>query len=435
MVRTCNGEGARRFRLGGWLLALLLLALPAQAQQPSPALRARADQVVALLRGGGEPAEMFTPAFLAQVPVATLRGVSQQLAAQYGAVRGLERLEPLSPQSGTIHVAFERAIVHIQIVIEPQPPNRIAGLLVTGADMRGDSFEAVMAEIRALPGQASVGVARLGDGAPALLASLEPGRPLAIGSAFKLFILAELSRQVAAGQRHWSDVVALDRRSIPSGTLQTWPQGSPVTLHTLAALMISVSDNTAADTLLHTLGRDNVERMMTTIGIESAARNRPLISTLEMAALKTAPAPALNTWQQADEAARRRMLEADYGHADAARIDVARFAGNPLHIDSVEWFASAADLVRAMDWLRRNGDETARAILAINGGLGAQTAGEFAYLGFKGGSEPGVLSLSWLVRNRAGAWYAVAGTWNNPAAPLDEGRFVALMARAVRLVR
>jgi hypothetical protein len=154
-----------------------------------------------------------------------------------------------------------------------------------------------------------------------------------------------------------------------------------------------------------------------------------------MAALKTAPAPALNAWQQADETARRRMLEADYGHADAGRIDVARLAGNPLHIDSVEWFASAADLVRTMDWLRRNGDETARAILAINGGLGAQIAGEFAYLGFKGGSEPGVLNLTWLVRNRAGAWHVVAGTWNNAAAPLDESRFIGLMARAVRLVR
>ena len=65
-----------------------------------------------------------------------------------------------------------------------------------------------------MPGQTSFAVARLGDGAPALTAGLEPDRPLAIGSTFKLFILAELSRQVRAGQRRWSDVVPLDRRSI-----------------------------------------------------------------------------------------------------------------------------------------------------------------------------------------------------------------------------
>jgi Beta-lactamase enzyme family len=416
-----------------FLLGFGLLA-PASAQDASPALRGRVDQVVALLRGQGDPAELFTPAFLAQVPPAQMGTIAQQLRAQYGAVRGLDRLEALSPQAAVMHVGFERAILHIQLAIEPQPPNRIDGLLMTGADMRGDSLAGLVAEIRALPGRTSIAVARLGDGPPQMLASLEPDRPLAIGSAFKLFILAELSRQVQAGDRRWSDVVTLDRRSIPSGTLQAWPPGSPVTLHTLAALMISVSDNSAADMLLHTLGRENVERMMTTLGIEAAARNRPMLSTLEMAALKTGPAPALAAWGQADEAGRRGML-AQYADLDPARIDVARFTGNPLHIEAVEWFASAADLVRAMDWLRRHGDDTARAILAINPGLGPQLRGELAYLGYKGGSEPGVLSLTWLVRNRAGAWHVVTGSWNNPAAPLDDQRFIGLMARAVQLVR
>jgi beta-lactamase class A len=418
------------------VLALLCFALiaPARAQEASPALRGRVDQVVALLRGRGDPAALFTPAFLAQIPAAQVRDVARQLTAQYGAVRGLERLDALSPQAGAMHVTFDRAIVHIRIAVDPQPPHRIGGLLVTGADMRGDSLAAVVEEIRALPGQANLAVARLGEGAPEMLASLAPGRPLAIGSAFKLFILAELSRQVEAGQRRWSDVVALDRRSIGSGTLQAWPAGAPVTLHTLAALMISVSDNSAADVLLHTLGRENVERMMATLGVEAAARNRPLLSTLEMAAIKTGPAAALNAWLQADEAARRRMLDADYAGADPTRIDVARFTGNPLHIDSVEWFASAADLVRAMDWLRREGDEAARAILAINPGV-AHLRNDLAYVGFKGGSEPGVLNLTWLVRNRAGDWHVIAGTWNNPAAPLDEPRFIGLMTRAVRLVR
>jgi beta-lactamase class A len=419
-----------------WFLALLMalgLSGPAMAQEAGGALRSRADQVVALLRGQGDPAEMFTPEFLAQVPAAQLRTIAQQLVSQYGAVQRLERLETLSPQSGVMHVTLERATLHIQIAVEPQPPNRIAGLLVTGADVRGDSLVAIVAEIRALPGEKSVAVARLGDGAPVLLASLEPDRPLGIGSAFKLFILAELSRQIRAGGRHWSDVVTLDRRSVPSGTLQTWPQGAPLTLHTLASLMISVSDNTAADTLLHSLGRDHVERMMATIGVADPARNRPFLSTLEFAAIKTAPAPALNLWRQADEAGRRRLL-ADYAQAEAGRIDIARFAGNPLHLD-VEWFASASDLVRTMDWLRRNGDEGTHAILAINTGLGPPARSTLAYVGYKGGSEPGVLNLTWLVRNRAGGWHVITGSWNNPAAPLDEQRFIGLLARAVQLVR
>ena len=126
-----------------------------------------------------------------------------------------------------------------------------------------------------LPGQTSIAVARLGEGAPVMLAGHEPDRALAIGSTFKLFILAELSRQIRAGERRWSDVVPLDRRSIPSGMLQNWPPGSPLTLHSLAALMISISDNSATDVLLRTLGRGNVERMMTTLGVAAAERNRP----------------------------------------------------------------------------------------------------------------------------------------------------------------
>jgi hypothetical protein len=173
---------------------------------------------------------------------------------------------------------------------------------------------------------------------------------------------------------------------------------------------------------------------MTRIGVASAARDRPLLSTLEMAALKTGPATAFNAWQQADEAGRRRMLAGDYATIDPARIDIARFTGNPLHLE-IEWYASASDMVRAMDWLRRNGDDTTKAILAIKPGLGPQLLGELAYVGFKGGSEPGVLSLTWLVRSRAGVWQVIAGSWNNSEATLDEQRFIGLIARAVQLAR
>ena len=61
--------------------------------------------------------------------------------------------------------------------------------------------------------------------------------------------------------------------------------------------------------------------------------------------------------------------------------------------------------------------------------------GELAYVGYKGGSEPGVLNLTWLVRNRAGAWHVVTGSWNNPQALVDESRLIGLLARAIRLVR
>jgi beta-lactamase class A len=425
------------------LVALLVLfAVPAVAQpQPartgraSPALRAGGERVVALLKGEAQPSAIFTPAFLAQVPEAQIRGVIAQFTAQYGAVRGLEGVDAATAEAGIIHIRYERALVHMQLAIEPAPPHLVQGLQLTGADMAGDTMEAVLAELRALPGQVSFAVARLGDGAPVLTSSLGPERALAIGSTYKLFILAELSRQVRAGQRRWSDVVPVDRRSLAGGIIGGLPQGAPVTLHTLASLMISISDNSATDILLHNLGRENVERMMAAMGVSDPARNRPLLSTLELGLLKTAPATSLALWQQADEATRRQLLANEYAARDPSRINIGLFAGNPLRIDSVEWFASAADLAKVMDWLRRNADDSARAILAINPGLPPQAREAQAYAGFKGGSEPGVANLTYLVRTQAGAWYAVSAGWNNPAAPVDEHRLAGLAARAVQLLR
>ena len=425
------------------LFALLMLAAaPAlaqpqpqpQPQQPSPQLRSGAERIVGLLKGEIQPSTLFNAAFRAQVPDAQIQSVAQQFISQYGAVQGLAGIDPSSPQAGVIHVRYARAIVHLQLAVEPAAPNLVSGLLLTGADLQGDTMEAVLGELRQLPGQVNFAVARLGTGAPALLNSIEPDRALATGSTFKLFILGELSRQVQAGQRHWSDVVTIDRSSIGGGTVAGFPRGAPITLHTLASLMISISDNTATDILLRILGRENVERMMATMGVRDPARNRPLLSTLELGLIKAAPATSLALWQQADEATRRQLLANEYAATDASSINISLFAGNPVRIDTVEWFASANDFVRVMDWLRLHADPSAKAIMAISGGLPQQARASLQYAGFKGGSEPGVANLTYLVQTRSGAWYALSTGWNNPAAPVDANRLAGLAARAIQLL-
>ena len=90
-----------------------------------------------------------------------------------------------------------------------------------------------------------------------------------------------------------------------------------------------------------------------------------------------------------------------------------------------------------MDWLRRHTEEgpaaRARALLAINPGT-PTPEGAFSYVGFKGGSEPGVMSLAWLLGADSGDWFAVAATWNNSEETLDETRFVGLASRALFLL-
>jgi beta-lactamase class A len=412
------------------ILALMTGSLAAAQGQPSAGLRERAASLVQLFNGAKKPEQLFSPSFLAAVPVAQVNAISQQLKGQLAAARSVAKIEASSATAGIVFLDFEKGTLQLRLNIAPAPPHLIEGLLVTGVQVKGDSLAAVAAELRKLPGQTSLAVARLGDGAPAATISHEAARPMAIGSTFKLFLLAELSRSVKAGERSWSDVVKLDRRSLPSGFLQSWPEGAPMTLYTLAALMISQSDNTATDTLLHVLGREKVEQLLPALGVKAPERNRPFLSTLEAFALKTGASAG---WAGADEAKRRALL-ADLAKLTPAQVPLDKLGGSPKQIDRIEWFASADDLVRTMDWLRLNGGKEVMDILAINPGIGSAAAAGVTYLGYKGGSETGVMNMTFLVRGKSGQWYAVSGGWNDPKAAVDEARFAGLMRRAVSLL-
>jgi len=404
---------------------------PVLAQQAPGALAMRADGVLALFEGKADIAANFAPTLLAQLSPEKLIEISEQLKAQLGEPVAIEEIVPNGEFSATVRIAFTKAVASFAITIEPQAPHLINGLLFKGSETVGDTPDKILADLRALPGTSGIAVARLDDAGPTWLIEDHGDAPLAIGSTFKLYILAELSRQIAAGERHWDDVVPLDRRSLPSGMLQGWPAGSPLTLHTLAGLMISISDNTATDTLLATLGRDKVEAMMASAGNAHVAANRPFLSTFEMFALKGVADERLATaYAAGDEAARRALLPA-IAKVERDAILPERFTGNPHWIDTIEWFASPRDLVGVMDWLRRNGDDTTRDILAISDGVSDDIAAKFAYVGYKGGSEPGVLNTSYLLRDDAGRWYAVSVGWNDPDAALADTKLFMIASRAI----
>ncbi|MEA3062923.1 MAG: hypothetical protein QOJ94_2704 [Sphingomonadales bacterium] len=413
------------------LFALALLAGAAQAAEPSPELRQRATELVGWINDQTPPDRLFAPSFLAAIPEAQLKGVTAQLRASYGPATSLASVDATNDYAGTVRIAFAKANVKLDLAIDRAPPHLITGLLFGGVDSPGETAASVAAEIGALPGEVSLAAADLGDGPPRILLDRRAEEPMAVGSAFKLWVLAELSREVKAGERHWSDVVALGRPSLPSSLLRSWPAGSPVTLHTLAALMISQSDNTAADRLVELLGREKIERLLPALGVRAAARNQPLLLTREVAVLKEDPG-VRKSWMAADEPRRRAMLPG-IASRDISKIDFSLFSGAPIAVREVEWFASAADMLRTLDWLRRNADPEALAILAINPGLGAARQ-TYAYAGYKGGSETGVLNLSFLLRRRDGRWLALVATWNDPTAKLDENNFMLLLSRLLPLL-
>lgn len=418
--------------------AMIAPALAQSAARPTsanaevpPALKARIDALPALINGTGDFEDYFAPAFKAHIPKAQFDQIGPQLKAQYGAVVKVEKVTPASPYAATVELGFEKGIAIVDIVVDPTPPHRVTGLIFSRVEPRGDSTAKIEAEIRTLPGTAAFGIYALGDGVTPVT-ELAGSQPMPIGSAFKLWILAEATRQVNAGMRKWSDVVTLNERSMPSGITQRWPKGAPVTLHTLATLMISISDNTATDALLHALGRDKVDAIVAQTGVADPAVTLPLLTTMELFQLKVpANADLAERWKDADLNGRRKLLIDNRARLAATRIDPSMFADKPLALD-VEWFASARDEAAVLNWLRTKGGRETLAILGVN--PGTASAALFDYVGFKGGSEPGVIYTSWLVKTKKGNWYAVTGGWVRKDSAVDERGFAMLMSRLLTQV-
>ncbi len=416
-------------------LFLLWLTGPANAQTANPAFEQRATQLADILASRGPPEDFFADSFLASIPASKISELSAALVAQNGNINGVEQVSAAGPFHGNVNIGYQRAVVSFTMTLSPDAPHKVIGLLITNVQVREDSAAKLGADILKLPGQAAFLVTRIDGPRGTPLLAVEPDRRLAIGSAFKLWILAEAARSVNAGKRRWSDVVPLRARSLPSGILQNWPRNAPITLHSLATLMISISDNTATDALLTTLGRTQVGAILPVVGHASPASTLPILSTTEAFALKVSRnADLRRTFELATPQNRLRLLENNVARLKAESISPAEIVSQPLAIQTVEWFASPRDMANTLNWLRANGGQTVLEILAVNPGIPEAQVARFSYVGYKGGSETGVISMNLVVRTRGGVWYAVTGSWNNPAAAISEAHFVGLFYRAVALI-
>ena len=415
-----------------FLIGMALLPGRAMAAAPSPAFQQRAAQLVTLLAAPGEETDFFAPLFLDAVPVDRWRAIAADLRQQHGKPLALGAVTRQSETAGQVEIRYERAIIALTLVVAPDAPNRVVGLQVVGSRQPDDSMDAVLHDMAALPGQSALSIARLTDAGPQWLYSLHPDRQMATGSSFKLVLLAELARAVEAGERRWSDVIPLGPKSF-SGRLMQWPDRAPMTLHSLATAMIAESDNSASDTLLRALSRNRVDAMRRRFGPVDP-RSLPLLTTAEAFALKMpANADLRRRYETATTADRHALLKDAAPRLTAKQVDVGSVADKPVAIDTIEWFATPQEEIALLDWLRRHGGD-ALPILAVNPGIAPANARRWSYLGYKGGGEPGVIAMNFLLRAKDGQYYGVSAAWNNSAARVDENRFVALMTRALNML-
>lgn len=412
----------------------------AEPTAPAPTFAARAQELATLLADSAGYDSFFSPGFRTAVPRARFEPLSASLHEANGPISGVRIKAMATPWEGTLEVDYRDAVATVEMTVDTAEPHQVSGLRITHVSGREKSLEEVTAALRALHGSTGFALAKLGSGAPQMLLQHQSDRPFAIGSAFKLVILAELVRATNAGERKWDDPVTLDGAELPGGGYFLKSRGTQVSLRELATQMISISDNSATDILLKTLGRDKVEAMLPVVGVKDPARNRPFLGALELFKLKGIEADNLaGRYIAADEAGRRALLDGEVARAPMLLIKPTLFRdGKPVLIDQLEWFLSPADLVRVMDWLRRNSEgprgAEARAVLSKNPGIGGPAASKWQWVGYKGGSEPGVMHMTLLLQAKTGDWYVLTGSWNDPAQAVSEARFAGLITRAAELV-
>lgn len=274
----------------------------------------------------------------------------------------------------------------------------------------------VVRELAPLSGRTAFLLTELTPDGPRQIYSVRADEKFAVGSSFKLYILGRLAREVNEHRRRVEDTMQLQSSLVgpPSSEMAEWPMGSPVTVNTLALKMISISDNTATDHLLYLLGRENVERQMAEMGHRQPEWNRPLLFTREMVMLRDKNDPQrLKSYLSLDESGKRKYLAdvIDKLH-DYDKLEV-----SDRTYDRVEWFATAMDMARALDWLRLHTREndpahSLRGILAMKPTLKFDRQ-VWTYNGAKGGSEDYLIAGNWLLQHRNGKWYTIHLYWNS----------------------
>lgn len=354
-----------------------------------------------MLNGKPVTEDMFSETFLQHISVSNVQKILSQIRSTAGA--------PVKVEEAGERYLVKTSTHEIPAAIVFDANDKIAGLHFQAAVKAGQTIPDILKEIQELKGDAAYLVTQ-GD---ATLHTHNADIPMAVGSAFKLAILAELAEKIARGEADWADTVTLKASQIsaPTGILQTLPTGSPLTLHTLAAFMISISDNTATDTLLDFVGRDAVAAKL---GTDFVLKTRELFIL------------------EANDQLRQRYLSANKEEKSKLIDEMATHpVPNPgewqtrPYVEGVEFYSSLQTLCALIAKVSKLD------IMSINPGFIKPEDGQ--RVAYKGGSEVGVLNLTTEFTDKDGVRSCIAMTLNAREA-LDETKAQSLYASLTRLI-
>ncbi|MGH3913212.1 MAG: serine hydrolase [Pseudonocardiaceae bacterium] len=426
----------------GIILLLVFLSAPALADEAeqhlpdTPVGRQVSWLIEASSRlpvGEAEAREHLAPGFLDAVGLEPFNATLGQAAGESGL-----RLVALRPAGDTVAsgvVAGDGGEQHVRITVDDA--GLIAALRLTPLPRSPAELDE---RLHRLAPQVSFLAAQVESEScrPVHSRAADTARP--VGSAFKLYVLGALARAVERGEAAWDEQLAIreEWRSLGEGGLNQAPAGATYPLRRYAELMISISDNTATDHLIRRLDRRTVEDQRLRFGMADPAANVPFPLTRDVLQLKGNSYPAFaEPYRQLHGEDRRSYLD-----TVIAPLPLAGIQGwtAPRDIDTIEWFASPADLCRAFVGLHQQagtaGLEPVAQALSINGGSTGLDPAQWPTVWFKGGSEAGVLTLNYLASTAQGRTFVVSVMVSDPAQNLDPAtsdELVALVHSAFRM--
>ncbi len=264
------------------------------------------------------------------------------------------------------------------------------------------------------------------------MASSTP-RPLA--SEFKLFVLGALANEIAAGRVGWKQELTVQNQlrsagnAAGKGSLQFSPAGTKVSVQETATKMISISDNTAADMLINLVGQPALESQVRQWS-NTPQLDSPLLTTRQLFLLHYVDYPILaNAYLARHRNNREAFLKSS---VDPLSLSEIQPSTAPRDVDRIEYFGSSDDICRAFVALQQLSHQPKlspiTSIFSVNnGGLGIKSS-EWPTAWFKGGSEPGVLTLGYMATDSKGQTFVVSAMLSNATAALAPSTTFALLA-------
>ncbi|MDD7910892.1 serine hydrolase [Pseudovibrio exalbescens] len=373
---------------------------PAKRLTPEAmALRAMTPEDLIFRIWAAEPEDlsMFSSGFLQVVAPDALKASLQQARSVYGPA-----VEVARDHKGPGYLVTTQDFV-LPVLLDRARAGHASGFFIKSPRSRLTNIQDILQAMRELAPRHSHLLIKDGH----VEAQYNAQVRLAIGSSFKMWVLEALRAKLKAGNLKATQKLRLSEEfaSLPGGLVSGKNIGGLQSVKAVTQQMIANSDNSAADLIINLVGART---------LDGADGRTPFLTTRQFFQLKADP--ALADRYAAASTDERLAILAELADRPLPGPDAAALP----YKEGLQWYASAEELCEIIE---KVGDDPAMKIF-----LGAAEKADWHHVAYKGGSEIGVLNFTYQLETKGGTKYRLSATWNDPSAPINEPKALALMA-------